>query len=179
MADDGAGGDTAPPPIDDASRLCLSCGMCCDSTLFFFAGLKPREAARAAKNDFDVVEEDGKARFNQPCHHLDGAACTIYSQWRPHVCGDFRCTLLIKLGKGDIAVSDAVTVVAKARSLLSLLPEDLRTLRAMRSFADAAQGRMREGALSPEDAGTMARAVITLRFLDDNFRKDGKKILSA
>lgn len=165
--------------LDDASRLCLACGFCCDSTLFFHAKLKPNEIEPARETGFAIEEADEVTRFLQPCANLCGTRCTLYSHWRPHICGEFRCTLLNRLDADDVSIDDALATIDKARSLLSALPEELRTLRAMRRTASDMQERMAEAPLPAQDGALMARVVIALRFLDQNFRKDGKKTLSG
>ena len=46
-------------------------------------------AERAARSGFQVETKDGRAQIRLPCHHLDGATCTIYRDRRPDICGEF------------------------------------------------------------------------------------------
>jgi hypothetical protein len=68
--------------------------------------------------------------FRLPCH-LHFGRCTIYNQWRPAICGDYRCRLLEAVEAGSRSVEDCMSVVeetrALARELISATPEDGRS----------------------------------------------------
>ncbi len=152
--------------------------MCCDSTLFYDGPLQPEEVAPAIASGFAVERVEDADRFIQPCTQLAGTTCTAYGRWRPHVCGKFRCRQLDILKSDEATLDDAQATVRRARALLSRLPDDLRTLRAMRAFAKVAEDEMVAGNLSPERARLMMDAIVAIRFLDEQFRAENKRVLS-
>ena len=172
-----AGVDDRPP--DDANRLCLSCGMCCDSTLFLHGSIRNDEQADARANGFTVAAIGDALKFPQPCHCLDGMACTAYRTWRPQVCSRFRCAVLTRMESGEIDVDVAMDRVAKAKELLTRLPGELRTRREMQQFADRAQTKMRDGMLDRNDALRITTIIATMRYLDSEFRTAGMTVLSS
>lgn len=79
---------------EDASRLCLACGLCCDGTLIGFVELNPTELP-ALKEVMDFEEEQGNGFFLQPCKKFCNG-CTVYED-RPSQCASFQCGLLKSL----------------------------------------------------------------------------------
>jgi Fe-S-cluster containining protein len=81
--------------MTSAEELCLSCGLCCDGSLFWAVPIKRGEEAPAP------LDADGKLR--QPCACFNGA-CTIYAS-RPAACRTFDCRVLqtVQAGRRDIA----------------------------------------------------------------------------
>ncbi len=98
--------------------LCLSCGFCCDGTLFEKVPLGPHEAAevRAA-----VGVAKQQASLLQPCAALNGTCCRVYTQ-RPLACRRYRCLLLEAHETGEVSLEGAqavVELVRRARLALS------------------------------------------------------------
>jgi hypothetical protein len=75
--------------------LCLSCGLCCDGSLFWAVPVKQGEDVPAP------LDADG--RLSQPCACFNGA-CTIYPD-RPAACRTFDCRVLqtVQAGRRDNA----------------------------------------------------------------------------
>lgn len=75
--------------------LCLSCGLCCDGSLFWAVPVGPGETPPVAL--------DAEGRLRQPCACFDGA-CTIYAV-RPASCRSFDCRVLhtVRAGRRDEA----------------------------------------------------------------------------
>ena len=98
-----------------ASDLCLSCGMCCNGTIFEYADLKESEHETVVR--LGISSRSDLARdpstFPLPCSRLDGARCTCYGDGRPSVCGDFSCDLLLSLADGTTEFADAKKLVAR------------------------------------------------------------------
>ena len=95
------------PPED----LCLSCGLCCDGSLFWAVPLGEGEAAPAP------LDADGYLR--QPCPCFDGA-CTIYKD-RPAGCRDFTCHVLDAVAAGRRDREWALARIAEMRATLAAL----------------------------------------------------------
>jgi uncharacterized protein len=105
----------------NGSSLCLSCGLCCDGSLFERARLQPGEESFAAELGLTVLSVSGqKPRFELPCHLFQGC-CSIYDQTRPRVCGAFKCKLLIKYENGAITLADGLGKIRHARAMQSEL----------------------------------------------------------
>lgn len=83
--------------------LCLSCGMCCDGTMFEVAAITPEEAARFEGR---LHLTDDRQHLRLPCPALDGCRCTTYLD-RPKVCGAFKCLVLASLDSGEITDAEA------------------------------------------------------------------------
>lgn len=105
----------AAAPVDQAQRLCTSCGLCCTGALFEWVPLEPDEVGRAEANGLAPVPGE-PPRFAQPCPRLGGCICTIYRD-RPRACAAYRCNLLRKLDAGDIGLTAGLAIVRKARAL--------------------------------------------------------------
>ena len=91
--------------------LCLSCGLCCDGSLFWAVPVERDEEVPAP------LDADGRLR--QPCACFDGA-CTIYAD-RPAACRTFDCRVLqtVRAGRWDHAW--AREQIAAMRRLLAAL----------------------------------------------------------
>ena len=82
--------------------LCLSCGLCCDGTLFARARLVWSEAERLPLLGLPVlVQDDGSLFLTQPCQALDGARCRIYAD-RPRTCREYACDLADALAGNEL-----------------------------------------------------------------------------
>lgn len=91
--------------------LCLSCGLCCDGSLFWAVPVKQGENVPAP------LDADGRLR--QPCACFNGA-CTIYAE-RPAACRTFDCRVLqtVQAGRRDDAW--ALKQIAGMRRVLAAL----------------------------------------------------------
>ena len=100
--------------MSDAGSLCVSCGLCCDGTLFNRAKTSFEEAPRVRSHGLEVYPDE--THFALPCPRLDGTACTIYAD-RFRVCRTFRCKLLRGVDAGEISLDRATALVAEAKRL--------------------------------------------------------------
>jgi hypothetical protein len=131
-----------PPPSaqselrSELSALCQSCGLCCDGSLFGRVDLEPGEVERAHRHHLRVVAS-GKS-FEQPCGAFAGERCTIYEE-RPASCRRFVCRLHEKHRLEGGPLEEALSVVRRARSLLTSL-----------DGADGGEARAELGALLEE-----------------------------
>lgn len=110
MTDDGTQGGR-----DDATALCIACGLCCDGNLHDVAHLGDEEIEAADKAGLNPFKQDEQAKFELPCRAFDGR-CQCYSI-RPSVCRVYRCKLLRKLDAREIAIGDGLAMVEEARRL--------------------------------------------------------------
>lgn len=100
--------------VQVASRsedLCLSCGLCCDGSLFWAVPLEPGEDLPAQ------LAADGRLR--QPCACFNGA-CTIYAD-RPAACRSFDCRVLQTVQAGHRDAAWAREQIAGMRRVLAAL----------------------------------------------------------
>jgi len=76
---------------NEISDLCVSCGMCCDGTLFE-TGFVRDETDRKVADDLGMVTMQirDKLFFELPCRHFSGC-CTVYGRQRPYTCSVFFC----------------------------------------------------------------------------------------
>ena len=91
--------------------LCLSCGLCCDGSLFWAVPTERGESVPAP------LDADGRLR--QPCACFNGT-CTIYAS-RPAACRTFDCRVLqtVQAGRRDIPWARAQ--IAGMRRVLAAL----------------------------------------------------------
>lgn len=103
---------------DYGTRLCLSCGLCCDGSLFAHAPLRQDEIVYAHECGLTVIGGDSRPAIQLPCPRFgrDGR-CEIFSQGRPAVCGQFRCHLLERLTAGRVTFAEATERVRVAKLL--------------------------------------------------------------
>lgn len=102
--------------INKANQLCMSCGMCCDGTMFKNATVESDEKQLVESVGLIVNEKLGEFSFEQPCKYYCKNQCAIYLQ-RPPVCNGFRCQLLKKLNRDEISFEMALEKVTMVRAL--------------------------------------------------------------
>lgn len=114
------------PP--DEQAICVTCGFCCDGTLFLHACLNPGErgvGGLPGKIEEASFGEDGKDYFRLPCHFFTGK-CTIYDKEKADVCSAYRCQLLKGFAECNEALADAQKTVREAMSLRKEIIEEYR-----------------------------------------------------
>ena len=102
-------------PTDPAQSLCLSCGLCCDGSLFWGVSLEEGEVSPSPTDEAGVLR--------QPCACFDGA-CTIYSA-RPTECRAFTCHVLDAVTEGSRDRDWALAQIAGMRRILAALDDVL------------------------------------------------------
>ena len=123
------------------SDLCLSCGLCCDGTLFRHVEISAPERERLVQLGIGVGTRRKHDVMWLPCGKLDGARCTIYEQ-RPGGCQRFVCALGRRLTAKEVAYDGALAQVREMQSALRALSEVLPpgegpVLRRARELIDA------------------------------------------
>ncbi len=98
-----------------ASRLCVTCGMCCDGTLFHIVRMQPSDSVGALNVlGLKLKKKKGQNCIEQPCSMLKQQQCSIYAG-RPERCRLFECELLKRLAEGTITEANAAITISEAR----------------------------------------------------------------
>lgn len=98
--------------MNDATNICLACGLCCTGTLVGFVQLDADEVPRV-REFMDIEEDNGNGVFLQPCKkYCDG--CTVYEK-RPKQCASFKCGLLKSVEQKELDFHTAVEVVVEVK----------------------------------------------------------------
>lgn len=153
--------------------LCLSCGLCCDGTMFEVAALTPDEATRYG--DRVTVSSDRK-HLRLPCPALDGCKCTTYRD-RPAVCSTFKCLALASLDEGlmtEQEAHDAIEeVLGRRRQITTLMgmTDDRQALVAARKQVVA--GTAPEALVAA--LGSLNRALLVMLLRPEDTVLRGKK----
>jgi len=101
----------------EEQSICVSCGFCCDGTLFLHAHLNEGERGHLpVKIEQACFTEEKKDYFMLPCLYFSGK-CTIYDKKKADVCSDYRCQLLKDFAQGKITLKDALETVRVAIQL--------------------------------------------------------------
>jgi hypothetical protein len=115
-------------PIDE-QKICVTCGFCCDGTLFLHAHLDTGERGGGlpVKIEESGFTEEGKDYFRLPCHYFSGK-CTIYDQHKANVCSSYRCQLLKDFTEGRITIDEALETVREAVRMRAVIMEEYRSV---------------------------------------------------
>ena len=170
----------ANPPSE---RLCTSCGLCCDGTIYDVAQVKPAETAGIKRHGVELIEVHGKQAIPQPCPLLQGSVCTIY-QDRPGSCRAFVCGVLRRVQRQELSTDEALDLVATAKRLASTVRElspagqSLAELR-RKWLAEQSPGTPPIGGIAV-DAPRLHLAMLSLNlFLDQHFRKPHQRVTTT
>ena len=102
---------------NQASELCLACGMCCNGVLHKVAYLAPQEISFAESLGLTTHSSPEKSTFQLPCPCWQKGRCRVYPL-RPNVCDTYRCKLLRGLDTQEITLDTALTHVRQAQVLI-------------------------------------------------------------
>jgi uncharacterized protein len=104
--------------MDSSSQsLCLTCGLCCDGTLFPYVRLLPDDEITPLKAiGVNIISESGLNIFKQPCAAHKNCTCIVYAN-RPQKCRRYKCELLKRFERGDILYTAALEIITMAVSL--------------------------------------------------------------
>ena len=143
------------PSGDPAGRLCQTCGLCCDGSLFWAVELGEGEAVPGGG--------DGAGRLPQPCSFHGQGGCGIYAA-RPGQCRAFVCGVLQAVldGARDRAWADAR--IEAMRHLLAGLDDALPGEGALYGRAAA---YLEDRASLPDDARIRARIAVYEEMIGD------------
>jgi uncharacterized protein len=96
--------------------VCLSCGLCCDGSLFNRVPLGPTEQVPESKLAV-VTNALGGRHVPQRCAALQGTVCQVYEA-RPLACRCYECLLFGALREGEVSLPEALQVVSRAQQLV-------------------------------------------------------------
>ena len=116
----------APDIFTPASRLCASCGMCCNGVMFHLVKLQPADSPKAlAALGLKLKRKRRQDCIQQPCPAHRDCRCSIYEE-RPVRCRVFECRQLQRVTTGAITeeaalakINCATSLVAEVNALLS------------------------------------------------------------
>ena len=118
MSPDCTGDETSP-----ASRLCISCGLCCRGIIFNRAALKPEERGLAMKHGLEYFSNgDEGFAFSLPCRLFREEGCPIYLE-RLSACKRYKCNLLKRVISGETALNEGLIIVSKTRSIMDSIEQ--------------------------------------------------------
>lgn len=108
--------------IKDEQDLCISCGFCCDKTLFDIATIGKEEKTFGAFSE-NEIKIKGVRYLKLPCVYFD-CKCSIYDQKKLSICSTFKCKLLRNMTKGEVMKEDALQIVNDVKTYrLEILKE--------------------------------------------------------
>ncbi len=118
--------------MNPGEELCLSCGLCCDGTLFDLVKLEPGDDAQKLRAlGLPIKVSRGQtpiARFPQPCSALcEDRTCRLYAN-RPQQCRTFECRVFKDAHTGRIPFPAALRLVSRARRRANKVRQLLREL---------------------------------------------------
>lgn len=102
------------------SELCLSCGLCCDGTLFRQVRITPDEKARLVELRIGTGRKSGSDVMLLPCGKLEGKCCSVYEA-RPGGCRRFVCALGKRLESNELSFDEAQLHVRDMQERLEVL----------------------------------------------------------
>ncbi len=138
-----------------ATDLCLSCGLCCDGSLFKAVELEAGDEAHAGA----AIE----GRLPQPCRFHGAEGCGVYAA-RPGQCRAFSCRVREAVRDGTRSRGWAETRIEAMRHLLAGLDDVLPGDGAL--YARAAAYLEDAGTL-PDDARIRARIAVYEEMIGD------------
>lgn len=122
------------------SDLCLSCGMCCDNTMFGRVIVEEDEARTIRPLGIEVIEyDDGELSFNQPCPRLCDKKCQVYKA-RPWTCESYVCETIKQLRASSIDAAGAqhrIDTVLEAKAVLARQAGDVDLFEYRNEVTDA------------------------------------------
>jgi len=98
-----------------ATRLCGSCGLCCNGVLFHLVRLQTGDLiSELARLGLKIKRKKGCDQFSQPCPAYQNSHCTIYLQ-RPTRCRRFECRQLQGVIAGEFQEEGAMMKIKEVQ----------------------------------------------------------------
>jgi len=159
------------PSLQEDTRPCVGCGLCCNGTMNGLARVHDGEKDRIAALGVGFTTIGEKSWFHLPCPAVTAeGGCGMY-QDRFTICRSYRCSLLQRYQSREITLEEAQGKVRAARKLVAeVAAED----------PEAAIERRRQeiasalGGSSPDAAGRsrLMKIMMLEMFLDRWFRTE-------
>lgn len=166
---------------DASSRLCQTCGLCCDGSLFFRVHLQATDSAPALKQlGFRIQHKKRYDFFEQPCVAFKNRCCSVYQE-RPNRCREFQCHQLKLLAHGETTEEEVLKKIREAQSKIDVIKELLYDLGPTNSkkpllqqyqqiVADPIDSSVEQALI--EKRSLLDKALFTLnQFLDQEFKE--------
>lgn len=97
--------------------ICVSCGLCCDGTIFRNLELTDGDDCQTLEAVGVVLtRKDDRFVALQRCAALDDTKCRVYAG-RPQICRDFQCLLLQEHEAGEVDTAEALALIDKTIQL--------------------------------------------------------------
>jgi Fe-S-cluster containining protein len=114
---------TLPSTTSAASRLCTSCGLCCNGVMFHTVRLQPNDSPQElAALGLKLKRKKRQDYILQPCPAYRDAQCSIYLH-RPERCRLFECRQLQRLEAGEITEAMAMEKIREVQQRAAQLDE--------------------------------------------------------
>jgi hypothetical protein len=164
---------------EQVSELCVKCGFCCSGVIYDYAGLEGGEVDFAGSIGLTVATEPdtGKKKFNLPCPHLCGTACSIYRERKPAICSRFFCELATKLDRGEIGPAESLAKVQEAQALMEKIKPMLLPGENWVSARARWNSNRHKAPRDPKEAEFQLLMTALNLFLDRNFRKERQRLV--
>jgi uncharacterized protein len=109
-----------------ATDLCLSCGFCCDGTLFEYVTVEaPKLPDMLGRGNREYAPDGLPPGIRQPCACYSEGRCSAYAA-RPNACAKYECALLRRYSRGEIHAEDALERIRQVRDLADWIRGYLR-----------------------------------------------------
>lgn len=109
-------------------ELCLSCGICCDGTLFGGVNLKAGDLLAPLQAGGILIQtKETQQSFKQPCAAHRQGCCQVYAD-RPSTCRTYRCELLKKYEDGVVSWTEARAKIGRAQRLRQTIETEMSRL---------------------------------------------------
>jgi hypothetical protein len=108
--------------------LCLTCGICCEGTLFSHVPLKAADALLPLQaGGIAIGANDAGQFFNLPCAAHREGCCQVYAS-RPIVCRKYRCELLGKYESGTSSWAESQQKIGHVQMLKKMIGTELERI---------------------------------------------------
>jgi hypothetical protein len=115
--------DARESAVSSSQSLCLTCGLCCDGTLFCGVPVEPNDDITSLKAvGMNIIADNDLTLLKLPCAAHKNCTCTIYAN-RPQRCRTFKCKLLKRFERDDISQQLALEIIEKIKSLKNEMNE--------------------------------------------------------
>ena len=91
-----------------ASRLCRTCGICCNGVMFHNVRVRSNDSPRELNTlGLKLQRKHRELLFLQPCPAHQNSQCAIYLQ-RPERCQLFKCRQILRVASGELSEAEAL-----------------------------------------------------------------------